>query len=91
MPYTIDPEETVEFAIRLQHEHDIRHLPVCLNNEVIGMVSDRDLRSYLPPLRGYDEQSACTDRLRPLSSTSGLSRCSGFGSVRARDGEVATA
>jgi acetoin utilization protein AcuB len=29
------------------HEKNIRHLPVVAHNEVVGLLSDRDLRSYL--------------------------------------------
>lgn len=34
-------------AAEMMHDHNIRHLPVVDHNEVVGVLSDRDLRSYL--------------------------------------------
>jgi acetoin utilization protein AcuB len=50
---TIAPDTSHEHARRLMDEHDIRHLPVVTGGRLVGMVSDRDLRSaeaHEPPL-----------------------------------------
>lgn len=44
-PVTVDPMTTVRRAIELLHTLDIRHLPVVSEGrELVGMISDRDLR-----------------------------------------------
>ncbi len=44
-PVTVDPMTTVRRAIELLHTLDIRHLPVVSEErELVGMISDRDLR-----------------------------------------------
>jgi len=44
-PRTISPQATVGAAVRLLEELEIRHLPVVdESGELIGMLSDRDLR-----------------------------------------------
>lgn len=40
---TVGPSDSVEIAFKLMMEHDIRHLPVVDGNEIVGIVSDRDL------------------------------------------------
>jgi acetoin utilization protein AcuB len=42
---TVSPDTTLPGARRLLDEHRIRHLPVLVNGRLVGMVSDRDLRS----------------------------------------------
>ena len=42
---TIGPETPCAEARRLMDEHRIRHLPVMAGGRLIGMVSDRDVRS----------------------------------------------
>ncbi len=41
---TVDERATVDEALRVMSEKEIRHLPVVRGEEVIGMLSDRDLR-----------------------------------------------
>ncbi len=44
-PVTISPDAPVSSALRLLQENDCRHLPVLdEEGELVGMVSDRDLR-----------------------------------------------
>lgn len=48
-PVAMHPEETVAQAIEILEQHSFRHLPVVDEESVLlGMVSDRDLRSALP-------------------------------------------
>lgn len=58
-PHSIDVEATIEQAREFMRTHDIRHLPVTENGELIGIVSDRDIRSL------HDENGgALTARVR---------------------------
>ena len=46
---TVNPDTTIFEAQELMATHRIRHLPVVLaNNMLVGIVTDRDLRSALP-------------------------------------------
>jgi acetoin utilization protein AcuB len=46
---TVDPEARIFDAQELMHVNDIRHLPVVENdNTLVGIVTDRDIRSALP-------------------------------------------
>ncbi|MCA1009956.1 acetoin utilization AcuB family protein [Halobacillus halophilus] len=59
---TLSPEESIETALKLLHENHIRHLPIVNeNNEVIGIVSDRDVRDASP---STFEEDASTDELK---------------------------
>lgn len=42
-PVTIEPQATLEDALLMMKEHNIRHLPVCEGRHVVGIVSERDL------------------------------------------------
>ncbi len=65
---TVGPEDNIAAARRLMEEGHFRHLPVVDNKGLLlGMLSDRDLRSASPSslLAGKDRESA----LEKLSST----------------------
>ena len=47
---SIAPTATVREAIRLIEDSDIRHLPIVEDKQLVGIVSDRDLREYRVPL-----------------------------------------
>ncbi|MDQ4128680.1 MAG: CBS and ACT domain-containing protein [Actinomycetota bacterium] len=47
---TLSPEDTAKRALALCQEQRIRHLPVLEDGHIVGIVSDRDLRSTAPPL-----------------------------------------
>jgi CBS domain-containing protein len=47
-PFVVSLTETVGAAIKKLIEADVRHLPVVSDGELVGMVSDRDLRSFTP-------------------------------------------
>lgn len=44
---SLPPGATLLEAAELMHEKNIRHIPVVAHNEVVGLLSERDLRSYL--------------------------------------------
>ncbi|MGQ0554107.1 MAG: CBS domain-containing protein [Planctomycetota bacterium] len=43
-PVTVKPEASLEEAIALMERHGFRHLPVVRGDEVLGILSDRDVR-----------------------------------------------
>jgi acetoin utilization protein AcuB len=47
---TLSPDETAGTALALCRERRIRHLPVLREGRLVGIVSDRDLRSSTPAL-----------------------------------------
>ena len=62
---TVAPEESLIKAKVLMNNHNIRHLPVVdADGRVIGIISDRDIRSALPtPASEWQEESR--DRCAP--------------------------
>ena len=48
-PVTIDITGTVQDAADVMCAADVRHLPVVTQRTLVGMLSDRDLRSYMLP------------------------------------------
>jgi CBS domain-containing protein len=57
-PYFVGPDESVRRARELMVEHEMRHLPVLREHQLIGIVTDRDLKRALDPdlgLPGKDE------------------------------------
>lgn len=54
---SLTPDATIEEALQLLKEHKIRHIPiVSQDNEVIGIVSDRDVRDASPSSLMQDEE-----------------------------------
>ena len=47
---TLSPDETAGTALTLCRERRIRHLPVLEEGRIVGIVSDRDLRSSTPAI-----------------------------------------
>jgi acetoin utilization protein AcuB len=60
---TLSPETTAGDALALCREMRIRHLPVVVEGELVGMVSDRDLRLATPAL-GDPARSEALERIR---------------------------
>jgi acetoin utilization protein AcuB len=55
----VQPGDSLAHALRLTREHRIRHLPVVLNGELAGILSDRDIRTAMPsPLTVADADRA---------------------------------
>src|SRR3712207_3083295 len=55
---TIKPKDTLKHARELMSKHRVNQLPVVVDDKVVGMVTDRDLRDAYPSslrlLRGKD-------------------------------------
>jgi acetoin utilization protein AcuB len=47
---TVGPETTAAEALALCRGHRLRHLPVIEGGQLVGVISDRDLRSAIPAL-----------------------------------------
>ncbi len=52
-PYSVEADATVDQAREFMREHRIRHLPVTEQGQLIGMVSDRDIKLVLGPDFAY--------------------------------------
>lgn len=44
MPLTVRPDLPLSAADKLMHDHGIRHLPVLAGGQLVGLVSQRDVR-----------------------------------------------
>jgi len=64
-PLTIAPSETVGEAEELMAENGIRQLPVVENRELVGIITDRDVRSFLA---GGSSLSAANEREQSLGT-----------------------
>lgn len=60
---TVGPGNTAAEALKLCRERRIRHLPVVEGGRLVGMVSDRDLRSATPAL-GDPNRTAALEEIR---------------------------
>jgi acetoin utilization protein AcuB len=45
---TVTPNDPVTVAIKLMRENDVRHLPVVEKGTLVGILSDRIIKDYLP-------------------------------------------
>jgi acetoin utilization protein AcuB len=71
-PLTVTPSETIGQADELMNGNKIRQLPVVENNELVGIVTDRDIRSFLSasPLNEPDEREAAFNvKIRRIMTT----------------------
>ena len=59
----VGPETTAAAALALCREKGIRHLPVLEGGWLVGMISDRDLRSATPAL-GDPDRAQALERIR---------------------------
>lgn len=47
-PFVVEVSDSVGGVMNQLAEADVRHLPVVDNGELVGIVSDRDLRGFIP-------------------------------------------
>jgi acetoin utilization protein AcuB len=57
-PETIAPTVSAREAFALLQELDVRHLPVVDDGRLVGIISDRDVRTILGPILESDEADA---------------------------------
>jgi acetoin utilization protein AcuB len=53
--FTTKPDSCLIDAFEIMRDHRIRHVPVVEGDKLVGIVSDRDVRSALPSRRGLQE------------------------------------
>ncbi|RMG42140.1 MAG: CBS domain-containing protein [Candidatus Dadabacteria bacterium] len=54
-PVYVTVETPIREVMRKLYEKDIRHLPVLEDDDLVGIVSDRDIRAYTWPLMMEEE------------------------------------
>src|SRR5262245_1321212 len=55
---TLAPDDSLETAVMLERRFKIRHIPIIENGELVGMVTDHDLKRALPSMvTGVDQQT----------------------------------
>jgi len=59
-PYSVNIDAPIGDARMKMMEHDIRHLPVTRNNELVGVISDRDIKLILGPEIGSPNPAEVT-------------------------------
>lgn len=59
-PFSIDAAELVTKAEEMMKQHNIRHLPVMDNDQLFGIITDRDIKLILDPELGYRADSQLT-------------------------------
>jgi CBS domain-containing protein len=57
-PYSVEADASVDQAREFMRVHRIRHLPVTDSGQLIGMVSDRDIKLILGPDFAYPPENA---------------------------------
>lgn len=69
-PFAVDVTESIAEVMRKLMEADVRHLPVLEDGELVGIVSDRDLRAYTPAaMAEFDHPAEVRQRLAQSVST----------------------
>jgi CBS-domain-containing membrane protein len=68
-PYVAFVRDSIESVLAKLAEADVRHLPVTESGELVGIVSDRDLREVIPSALDVVERPSESARLlaRPVS------------------------
>lgn len=56
-PYSIDIDAPIEEAQLFMRQQKFRHLPVTENQQLVGVVTDRDIKLYLGPELEYPKES----------------------------------
>jgi CBS domain-containing protein len=59
-PLSVNPTETIGKVKELMADHNIRHLPVLKGRELVGIVTDRDIRAFV--IRGLLESPAAHEK-----------------------------
>lgn len=59
-PYAVELDAPLARARKLMLDHHVRHLPVTVNHELKGLVSDRDIKLLLGPELGSPDPKELT-------------------------------
>ena len=69
-PQTIRVTDSIGKALEILYELDVRHVPVVDRGTLVGLLSDRDLRSYSPSaMAAFRDRDAVSARLAQSVST----------------------
>jgi CBS domain-containing protein len=63
-PHSVDIDAAVAAARQFMREHGIRHLPVTADGELVGLLSERDIRLHLG--QATDDRAAGKTRVRDM-------------------------
>lgn len=66
---TLSPEHTVKDALNMMNENKIRHIPIVENNEVTGLVTDKDINLALPSILNKDSKTTIHHPLKDIMQT----------------------
>ncbi|MFT4414966.1 acetoin utilization AcuB family protein [Fredinandcohnia humi] len=59
---TLSADDTISTAIKVMEEKKIRHIPIVTSNhELIGLISDRDIRDAKPSILDFSDQQRMLD------------------------------
>ena len=47
LPYVVSPDTSLEDAIELMRRHQVRRLPVCDDHELVGVISETDIKHHV--------------------------------------------
>lgn len=98
-PHTIGARQSLATAHRLMTAHNIRHLPVLDRGQLVGIVSDRDLR-FVESIKGVDRDTVAVEegmtadpftatRETPLREVVEAMAAHKYGAVVVMDGSLA--
>jgi acetoin utilization protein AcuB len=71
-PLTVTPDETIGQADELMNTNNIRQLPVVEARELVGIVTDRDIRSFLSgalPESPEEREKALNSKISDIMTT----------------------
>jgi acetoin utilization protein AcuB len=71
-PITLSPTETVGQADELMTQNKFRQIPIVMNKELVGIVTDRDIRSFLSGsllASPHDRDRAYNTRIREIMTS----------------------
>jgi acetoin utilization protein AcuB len=72
VPLTVTPSETIGQADEIMSENRFRQLPVVQDKELVGIITDRDIRSFLSGARLEDpavRETAFNTQIREIMTT----------------------
>ena len=67
-PLTVSPSQTVAYAQQLMAEHGFRQLPVVKDQNLVGIISDRDIRLCLGGPFTIDSEAGKADLTSPVEA-----------------------
>lgn len=66
-PITISEHEDVQYGFYILKKHDIRQLPVTNNGNILGIITERDLRMVIEKEYGIKIKSAMSTNLQTIT------------------------